>query len=406
MSVKPMASRITPEQIRDEFERGVRFKNALGKRGLYEQSVINERFFVGDQWHGAHCGDDRPLVRHNVIKRIGDFKMATVGVSPLSVSFSAEGMADTADSRRRINDLRHALTEGQDGGALFAKLTEREEVPLVMAALSEYFRITAERVDLEEIKETALRNAYCSGTGVVYTYWDSTIDTGLYADVSRKTPIRGDIACEVIDIENVYFGDPSIDDVQRQPYILIAQRRTVQEVRRQLIRSYGRRKGAEMASEICCDRDVITATGSEALDGGEQVTVLTRFWKEYGENGRSYVIKAMQVTGSGMVVRPEWVLGTQLYPFAKFSWERRRGCIYGDSEITYLIPNQIAINRMLTASVWAVMVMGMPIMMVNGDLITQPVTNDPGQVVQVFGGSEDVQRAIRYVDPPAFFAAV
>ena len=92
----------------------------------------------------------------------------------------------------------------------------------------------------------------------------------------------------------------------------------------------------------------------------------------------------------------------RLYPLAVFRWERGRGGAYGESEITYLIPNQIAINRMITASVWAVMMMGMPIMVVNGDVVTQPITNDPGQVVQVFGTGEDADKAIRYVSPPAF----
>lgn len=91
----------------------------------------------------------------------------------------------------------------------------------------------------------------------------------------------------------------------------------------------------------------------------------------------------------------------RLYPLAKFSWERRRSCAYGESEITYLIPNQIAINRMITASVWAVMVMGMPIMVVNQDIVQAPVTNDPGQIVPVLGDADAVN-AIRYVNPPQF----
>jgi len=89
-----------------------------------------------------------------------------------------------------------------------------------------------------------------------------------------------------------------------------------------------------------------------------------------------------------------------------FRWEDRASCAYGESEITYLIPNQIAVNRMLTASVWAVMNMGMPIMVVNGDVVNGPVTNDPGQVLKVYGGSEDVARAVRYVDPPVFSAGL
>ena len=75
---------------------------------------------------------------------------------------------------------------------------------------------------------------------------------------------------------------------------------------------------------------------------------------------------------------------------------------YGDTELTYLIPNQIAINRMVTASVWAVMVMGMPLMVVNNEVVPQPITNDPGQIIRVNGTAEDVASAVRYVTPPSF----
>lgn len=80
---------------------------------------------------------------------------------------------------------------------------------MTMSSLTDYFKTTAERVKLDDLKEQALRNAYISGSGVLYTYWDDRIQTGLYADESGTTPITGDIACEVLDIENVYFGDPN-----------------------------------------------------------------------------------------------------------------------------------------------------------------------------------------------------
>lgn len=413
-----MPTNIKNGQVFREYQQGIRFKNGLGKKGLYEQNRINERFYAGDQWHGARCGEDRPLVRHNVIKRIGDYKLATVGAAPVSVSYSADGVPNTLELQRRTADMRDQLLSGKSAGPVLAGLSREEEVNLVMAALSDYFRATAERVKLDDIRETALRNAYCSGTGVVYTYWDERIPTGLYADFSRKAPIRGDIACQVLDIENVYFGDPFNDDIQSQPYILVAQRMPVEEVRRRILRYHGNTaKAKEMAGRVAGDRDMAYMAGdayqsgyAQTGDGGEdqgKVTMLTRFWKDWNETGTAYTVRAIQVCGTGrdgeeLTVRPEWDLGIRLYPLAKFSWERRRNCAYGESEITYLIPNQIAINRMLTASVWAVMVMGMPIMVVNGDIVTQPVTNDPGQVIQVFGGSEEVDRAIRYVTPPSF----
>lgn len=119
-------------------------------------------------------------------------------------------------------------------------LPPEEETPVTMSSLTDYFKTTAERVKLDDLKEQALRNAYISGSGVLYTYWDDRIQTGLYADESGTTPITGDIACEVLDIENVYFGDPNLYELQEQPYILIAQRKSVKELRREARRNGGR----------------------------------------------------------------------------------------------------------------------------------------------------------------------
>ena len=150
----------TPFEIFEEYRSAVDFKASLGKRGMYEQNRINERFFIGDQWYGAKCGNDRPLVRHNVIKRIGDYKMSQILSSPLSVTFSAEGVPDLGErSIRRIF---------KDGG--FSSENRTEEINAVMEALSDYYGVTAERVNLTVLYEKALRNAYITGTGVIYTY--------------------------------------------------------------------------------------------------------------------------------------------------------------------------------------------------------------------------------------------
>ena len=392
-----------PTRVFAEYEQGVSYKASLGARGMYEQNRVNERFMVGDQWHGARCGNDRPLVRHNVIKRIGDYKMAVVGASPVTVSYSAEGVPNTMELRRRVHQVREDLAHGAAVTDFGAPVPDSEEINLVMSALSDYFRVTAERVRLDEPRERALRDAYVTGTGVLYTYWDETVGTGLYADAAHRRPIRGDIACEVLDIENVYFGDPSCDDIQKQPYIILAQRRRVDEIRRIARRNH---RPAADVERIVAD----TETGHQSGDygtveqeGTARALLLTKLYRHYDDDG-NWHIRAVQVC-RGVTVRRDWDIGVRLYPLAKFSWERRKNCAYGESEVTYLIPNQIAINRMLTASVWAVMMMGMPMLVVNGDIVSQPISNEPGQIIKVYGGATDVNNAMRYLDPPSFAPA-
>ena len=379
----------SPIRIADEYAAGCNYKAGLGRRGLFEQNKVNERFYIGDQWHGVQASAERPLVRENIIKRIGDYKMSVIGSNPVTVNYTADGVPNTVDTQKRIAKWRGDLALGVWPTA--EPVTAEDEVNLVMTALSDYFRVTSERLRFDELKSRILRRAYISGTGLLYTYWDDHLQTGLYADEARTAPILGDIRCEVLDVENVCFGDPTLDDIQEQPYILVVQRRRLDDIRLEMKR-LGR---SAQAQDLRPDN-----TGEEELPDGK-ATVITKFYREWDETGTQSVIRAVRVCGN-VVVRPAWSLGVRLYPLAKFHWEPRRRCIYGESEITHLIPNQIAINRMVTASVWAVMMMGIPIMVVNGDVVQQKVTNDPGQVIRVFGSSDDVNSAIRYIQPPNF----
>ena len=403
-----MSKRNNPAQIFKEYRDGTQFKSGLGTRGLYEQSKMNERYFIGDQWYGVNCGNDRPLIRHNVIKRIGEYKMSVVGSSPITVSYTADGIPNTLGLKEAIRPIRDGIAQGNEAYieqmmAMSADtIPSNEEVTLIMSALSDYFRVTAERVKFNDKCEQALRNAFISGTGIIYTYWDDKVKTGLYADENRTTPIVGDIGCEVLDVENVYFGDPNLTDIQSQPYILVAQRKSVAELKREA--KHNRRPQYEI-DQIKPDNE----TGYEAGQISEnepseskKATVITKFWKEWDDDGSDYTLKAIKVCENA-VIRPEWDVGIRLYPFASFLWERRRNCAYGESEITYLIPNQIAINRMMTASVWAVMMMGMPMLVVNSDVVDAgSLTNDPGQIISVNGGYEDVHGAMSYLNPPNF----
>ncbi|MCI8554811.1 MAG: hypothetical protein HFJ80_07710, partial [Clostridiales bacterium] len=293
--------RVETAQVLEEYRRGVQFKNGLGRRGLYEQNRINERFFAGDQWHGVHCGEDRPLVRYNLIKRIGEYKMAVIGSSPLAVAYSADGVPNTLEIQQRAHRRREAIRLGRMGeGKSGGELPDDEEISMVLSALTDYFRVTAERVGFDGIRQEALRNAYCSGTGIVYTWWDEGIRTGLYADLSRRQPITGDIACEVLDVENVYFGDPHSDDIQRQPYLLIAQRRSAEELRREAARQGIGREELER---------IVPDGGPDDGTGTEKTTVLTRMWKEFSPDGSVRTVKALRVCANGAVIRPEWEMG-------------------------------------------------------------------------------------------------
>lgn len=391
MTVKPTTA---PTEIKDEYKKGTDFKASIGDKGIFDQTKRNERFYIGDQWHGAKAGNERPLVRRNIIKRIGEYKMSVVAAAPITVNYSADGIPNTVD----MQDVITAVKRDMLGGDVPNGAPEAPEISAITAAMSDYFRVTAERLKFDNKKEQVLRNAYISGTGILFTYWDDSIETGLYSDNSRTKAIKGDIACEVLDVENVVFGDPNSDDIQSQPYITIAQRRDYEEVKREA------RKNGLSDADIKSDK--AEEDGYNSGDMGEnepeesrRVTVYTKIYKEWDKDDKSFHVMAVRATEKTYVRKP-WDLKLRCYPIAKFCWERRRSSAYGESEITYLIPNQIAINRALTAAVWGLMANGMPIMLVNGDVVADPVTNDPGQIIKVYGASADVANAVKYIQPP------
>ncbi len=383
--------------IWSEYEQGQQYKNSIGEKGIHDQARINERFFVGDQWHGVNAGNDKPLTRRNIIKRIGEYKMACIGNAPIAVNYTAEGVPNTYDLQND-NSMRSQMM----GGNYMQGRVSDEEVTIVMSALTDYFKTTAERVKYDDKKDLMLKNAYISGTGILYTYWDSDIFTGLYADQEKTVPIKGDIDCEVLDIENVVFGDANNEDVQSQPYIIIAQRKDMAAVKR-MAEKYGQPTDKIVPDNSYGSYKNSGDRGINEPNNSKRVTVITKLFKKYDEFGNATVWGKTVTENS--IIRPEWNLMIHMYPIAKYVWERRKSCAYGDSEITYQIPNQIALNQAHSISVWAMQNTGMPKTIINGDLVPDGISNDPAEVIKIYGTAEDMMSAIRYVAPPNYGAA-
>ena len=358
----------TPAEIFKEYEKSRNFKARFGEKGMYEQNIINRRFYSGDQWYGATVSSERPLVRHNIIRRIGEYKMGELINRDIKITLCTEGVGFTAKDIEGLETDKEKLSAGE---YKFDKNTSDREVRILSSALSDYFEVCSKNNRLSEKLADILKNSFITGTGVLYTYWDIDAAHG-----------KGDISCEVLPIENLYFGDNTAETVEKQPYIIIVTRPDTEEVKR-------------TASLCGCDPNLIKPDNLS----GTKTTVYTKLFKKY--DGEKECIMAVSVTEKAYV-RPEYDTYLTKYPINIFTWDKQENCIFGESEVTYLIPNQIAINRMLSASVWASMYMGMPIMTVNGDTVTEDITNDPGQIIKVYGTNEDVAGAVHYVAPPDF----
>ncbi len=304
--------------------------------------------------------------------------MSQLASVKLSVKYSAEGVPDTLGDAVEIAKERKLLSAR--GSSSFRPLDSKNEVGLAVSALNSYRDTVAKRVRFSELLDNVLKNAFISGSGFIYTYFDPTVPTGLFA--GHGEPIMGDIASEVIRTENVYFGDPSCKNLQAQPYIILSERKSMADILYEA-KLYGTKNLPEPSEETLFEKQ----------------TLLTKLYKRRLSDGvHVFAVKCTE----NFTVREEWDIGVRVYPLSQFIWDTRDSNPYGDSEVTYLIPNQIAINRMITASVWSAMTTGMPLMLVNGELVPDDITNDPGQIIRIFGSSEEFDSAIKYINPPDF----
>ena len=134
----------SPKEIYGEYKAAKLFKSQIGDKGIFEQSRINARFYAGDQWRGAGTGNERPLVRHNVIKRIGDFKMSQITDGEITVEYSARGIPRLFSDAPGLRALEKQL-KIKNGGKT-PREPSSEEINLITAALSNYRKGSARRL--------------------------------------------------------------------------------------------------------------------------------------------------------------------------------------------------------------------------------------------------------------------
>lgn len=374
--------------IFDEHERAVSYKSSIGYMGLYEQARINEKYYRGDQKDGMKYTAAGGM-RHNIIRRIGDYKRAVIMNEKFDIKYDAAGIAVNDNVAGEVNRLKNELC-----GKNITDTTacgyphEMIEQVLYLNEAGQLFKSAAKNCRLKALLADALKNAYISGTGVIYTYWDGGINTGFYADELKNTPIMGDINAAVLSIEDIDFGDCKENNINLQPYIIISEKMSVKDAKNEA-RLYGAQD--DKLYEIQADYDEYDS---------DKCTVLTKLFMSDNEQGIR-TVHAVKVCKNA-VIRPLWDMRIRRYPISVMRWDNISRCAYGDTEVNYLIPNQNAINRLLNASVATAMLNSMPIMLVNGDLIKSKISNKPGQIVKFSGDSDEFDNAIRYVCPPQF----
>ena len=328
-----------PEELWKAYEIGQQYKSSID---LYDIVEENERFYIGDQWHGLNAPNiTKPVLNH--LKRTVSMLIAKICADDIAANIQPFLKSEEAETK--------------------CKMISREVDKVV------------ELCDVKNIGKRGLRNAAVDGDGCVYTYWDADAPTGQDS--------KGMVVAELIENINVIFSNPHTTDVQGQRYIIIARRLPVDEVRDRAEQNGVAKTKTE---DIKADDD---PNQGEQYDSG-LCTLLTVLYKEKD------TVHAVETTEK-VIVRKPWDTELKRYPVAWLPWEIQRSCMHGRAALTDMIPNQIAINKAYAGLLRVIERMGFPAMVINNNYIDD-WDGQPGRVLKVSGAPDDVRKFAAYID--------
>lgn len=331
---------IAPETIWKLYEAGESYNDKLK---LYDTVRDNENMFIGKQWEGV-TANGLPTPVLNFIKRTVMFKVATISSDNLKVNASPLGPSARNDE---LFEPARIVTEECDA------LMERNGV----VRLSREF----------------CRNAAVDGDGCLYTYWDT--DVTATGKLGEET-IDGQIATEVLQNTRVLFGDQNDRRVQKQPYIIIKKYYPVRTVKRM-----AEKAGAKDYDSITADEDDKSMDTVKRTD--DKVTVLLFLWRD-PDSGEIWSYECTK----NLVLSEAKSLLIRLYPLVWLNWDFVQDCYHGQAEVSGLVPNQVATNKLWAAHILANMNLGFPKVMYDRTRI-KSWTNQVGVAIPCNGGDMD-----------------
>lgn len=363
----------------ERYEQGRDYNNRLTPN-QYNLVNTNIEFFAGNQWiHLAQTPAMRKLPKpvFNVIKRVASLFVASLTSSAASISFDEL-------SYYAAGELGGGASADGRSDSVNAAEVATAEVQNLLEKFKMDFRIR------EALFDGAQAGDYCA-----HFWWDAeAIPYG-----GAFGPHRGAIQMELVDGINVMFGNPNTADVNRQPYILIVGRDTVENLREEVKRH--RRKDVGEDPQPDSEYDTQSGVGGKTeleadSENGKALYVYMYERKGTGEKATIHVTKATR----SCVIFEDVDTGLSRYPIAWGNWEKQKNQYHGRALVTGIIPNQIFINTMFAMVMRHLQLMAFSKTVYNADLISQ-WTNEVGQAIGVRGlqPGQDIGRVAYNLQP-------
>ena len=343
-----------PTSIWQEYERGVSYNR---RKNLYTNTDRNYNFFHGKQWENAKLGDMSPIVI-NVIKPIVKYKVGVRNQNAYSVVFSPSYLESNAKEANKLCEL-------------LSKHTDR------------FF----ENQNITSKLRTIVKDACINSEGIFFMYFD------------ENEGRDGEVIGEVVDKNNIYYGDETNENIEEQPYIIIAFRKPVSVVREEAIKKGVSREDIEL---IVSDEEKKERAGYTNNTNNEELTPmcleLLKLYKKVNADG----VKTVHFTKCTKFVEIEKEQDTKmkLYPVAHFVWEEEKGNARGMGDVEPNIPNQIEINKTEMRRAIIVKDSAYPKLAYNKSYIKNLKSlNQVGAKIELEGaGIDDIRKYVGYIN--------
>ena len=332
-------------------------KNYNNMQNLYEDGKENYNYYHGRQWEGLKkpSSASEPIVL-NIIKPIIKYKVNVVNQNSYQLVFNPNTY-NTQEELQQLKDVTKGLTQ--------------------------FVNRMWEKSQSGKIVRNIVKNACINSEGIIHFFNEEE-----------------NIFSEEIDKNNIYYGNENESNIQKQPYILIAYRKTVEEVR-ELARK-NKENGLTTASNedietIVSDMDYMEQPGSEkrTVEVTPMCLVIRKYEKK--KDGKIWVSESTRYCS----IVDEQNTECELYPFAHYVWEEERGYSRGISEVRGLLENQREINRTATRRAIAVKLGAYPKLVVDKDRVqNKEALGQVGTTIELKEmRADDVNKVISYLKP-------
>lgn len=360
-----------------KYEAGKRFNNRM-EPPYYDMVTTHWDFFYGNQWGGSGAFDDLPKPVMNICNRTVMFDVASLTTNPIKINYEPLAKNPFSDDQEVDIDILNSEV---------ANFIEKQKV---QAKVKEMYT-----------------NGAIAGDMCLHLIMDK--DRKPYD--GKFSSVKGEVTCEVIDGNNIYFGNPNNKDVQSQPHIIIAGRATVKELQDEY------NQFAKDEYKIQSDTDYEEQAGDsgkleiEDIDDLGKATYIIYYEKKKKKiktkdadgNVTTNEIESVYVSKliADRYIYKEVDTGLQLYPIAFENWETQKNNYHGRSKLSSILPNQIFINRAFSMAMQNLIYTAFPKVIYDANRLKGGWNNRIGSAIGVdnLAPGDNIGNLVKYLEP-------